>query len=195
MAANPERQWTAADYLAFERASTDKHEFIGGRVVAMSGASAAHNLIAGNALASLHSQLRKRPCTVYPSDLRVKVARKGAYTYPDVTVVCGEAQFEDVQQDTLLNPTLIIAVLLPSTENYDRGKKFQHYRRLDSLQEYVLIAQDARHIERYLRQADGTWALADLSDGERGDGRLALPSIGCVLTLDEVYEKVTVSEA
>ena len=182
----PEKFMTPEDYLEFERASEIKHEYFGGEVFAMSGASANHSTIAGNAFASLHAQLRRQPCRVYQNDMRVKT-RSVLYTYPDVSVVCGEPQFEDRVVDTLLNPTLIIEVLSPSTERYDRGKKFQHYRTIESLQEYVLIAQDSVLVERYLRQPNNEWLLSEFAGM---DAVLELPSIRCRLALADMYEKV-----
>lgn len=178
---------TAADYLAAERTGKTKHEYAAGQVYAMAGASERHNLVAGNTFASLHAQLRRRSCNVYPSDMRVKTRAMGLYTYPDLSIVCGTPQFEDERRDTLLNPTVIVEVLSPTTESYDRGRKFQHYRTMPSLVEYVLIAQDALHVEHYTRQAEGRWLLAE-ADGP--DGVIHLSSIGCDLTLAEVYEKV-----
>lgn len=177
-----------AEYLEFERASQSKHEFLGGDVFDMTGASRAHNLISGNVFASLHRQLRGKSCEIYHADMRLKISATGLYTYPDISVVCSEAQFSDEYLDTLLNPTLIVEVLSPSTERYDRGKKFQQYRELPSLQEYVLIAQDSPRIERYLRQPEGLWQLADASGP---DATLELTSIECKLSLAEVYEQVT----
>ncbi|MCB9456599.1 MAG: Uma2 family endonuclease [Anaerolineaceae bacterium] len=192
MSALPEIPWTGKDYLAFERESDEKHEFVDGVVYAMTGASERHNLVTGSAYASLYSQLRKRPCRVYPSDMRVKVAQTGIYTYPDISIVCEPPRFEDDRQDTLLNPVVLIEVLSPSTENYDRGKKFQHYRTLESLQEYLLIAQDSPHIEHYRRQADNQWLLTDVA---QADAVIELPSIACTLALADVYEKVDFEEA
>jgi Uma2 family endonuclease len=146
---------TEAEYLEIERTAEWKSEFFNGEMFAMAGATPEHVLIAGNVAAELRLQLRGRPCRVYPVDLRVKVSDTGLYTYPDVVVVCGEPRFDELRGDTLLNPTLIVEVLSSSTEAYDRGDKFAHYRRLDSLQEYVLVAQDRCRIERFLRQKEG----------------------------------------
>lgn len=190
MSALPEERptpMTEAEYLEFERSSELKHEFLDGEIYAMSGASRAHNLICMTASFLLYSQLRGRPCETYQSDMRVKVPATGLYTYPDVTVVCGQVELADEAFDTLLNPTIIIEVLSPSTERYDRGRKFQHYRKLPSLQEYVLIAQDAPRIEHYRRGQDGTWLLTDASGLE---AVVQLPAIGCTLALSEVYEQV-----
>ncbi|MEP7292480.1 MAG: Uma2 family endonuclease [Chloroflexota bacterium] len=188
MSAIAKRNWTTDEYLVMERASEEKHEFLDGEIYLMSGASRNHNLIQVNTLASLHAQLRQRPCVVYPSDMRVKVNDTGLYTYPDISIVCDPPQFEAENQDTLLNPTLIIEVLSPSTESYDRGKKFQHYRALPSLQEYVLISQEAARIERYLRQLNDEWLL---SDAAGIDAALDLTSVDCTLSLADVYEKVS----
>jgi Uma2 family endonuclease len=140
-----------------------------------------------NIAAELRAQLRSRPCEVYPADMRVKVAPTGLYTYPDVTVVCGDPSFEDEQHDTLLNPTLLIEVLSKSTENYDRGKKLEHYRQLASLMEYVLVAQDKPHVEHYVRQENEGWLLTEVKGL---DAKLVLPAIDCQLQLAEVYHKV-----
>ncbi len=187
MSAAPRQNRTPEEYLAFERDSEQRHEFLNGEVLLMAGASANHNLIVTNMLASLHSQLRQRPCVVYPGDMRVKVNRTGLYTYPDVSVVCGSPQFEDEQRDTLLNPLLLVEVLSPSTESYDRGKKFQHYRTLASVQEYLLVAQDSPRIECYLRQENNQWLLDDVTGLE---AIVELVSIQCRLPLTDVYEKV-----
>ena len=185
------RSMTETEYLEFERASESKHEFLGGDVFDITSASRTHNLISGNVFASLHRQLRGKPCEIYYADMRVKVSATGLYTYPDISIVCGEAQFGDEHLDTLLNPTLLVEVLSPFTESYDRGRKFQHYRELPSLQEYVLIAQDNPRIERYLREADGKWQLADAAGLH---ATLELTSIGCKLSLADVYEQVAFTD-
>jgi Uma2 family endonuclease len=153
---------------------------------AMAGASREHTLIAGNVAGELRAQLKGRPCETYQSDMRVRVSESGLYTYPDVVVVCGERQFEDAEVDTLLNPTLIVEVLSESTEAYDRGDKFAHYRRLQSLQEYVMIAQDKVRVERYVRQGS-SWVLAEFSEL---DDTLHLASIECKVPLREIYDRV-----
>lgn len=177
---------TPAEYLAIERAAETKSEYVDGRMYAMSGASRRHNLIAGNLLSSLSRQLRGRPCEVYIADMRVKVSASGMYTYPDVVAVCGEPKFEDSFVDTLLNPTVIVEVVSPSTEDYDRGKKFWRYRTIDSLQQYVLVSQSAMHVDHYLRDAN-EWRLAEVTDR---DGVLRLPSIACEIQLADIYERV-----
>ena len=182
-----QKHFTPEEYLALERQAPYKSEYYAGEIFALAGASRWHNLIVTNVLREVSLQLKGRPCAAYPSDLRVKVDPAGLYTYPDVTVVCGEARFEDAQQDTLLNPTLIVEVLSDSTEAYDRGGKFAHYRKLESVQEYVLIAQTTPHIEHYVRQPDHRWLLAE---ADKLTDTLHLPSIDCHLALSEVYDKV-----
>ena len=177
---------TPAEYLAAERGAASRSEYVNGRVYALAGASRVHNLIVGNTFAELRAQLRGRPCEVYVSDMRVKVEHTGMYTYPDVVGVCGEPAFEDEHLDTLLNPAVIIEVLSPSTERYDRGEKFVHYRRLASLQEYVLIAQDIRRIDHYRRDGD-SWVLTEVSEP---DAALVLESLGATLALADIYDRV-----
>ncbi len=188
MSGIPKRGWTEAEYLEAERASEEKHEFLDGEIYLMTGASLKHNLIVGNAITRFNILLRDRSCIVIPSDLRLKITATGLYTYPDISVVCDPIQLEDDHGDTLLNPILIIEVLSPSTERYDRGRKFQHYRALASLREYVLISQDSARVERYLRQPNDEWLLADAVGLEAS---LELTSIQCTLLLSDVYEKVS----
>src|SRR5262245_7965092 len=180
---------TPEEYLAIERKATYKSEYVNGEMFAMSGASPRHVLIVTNVVAELRQQLKQRPCTVYSTDLRVKVRPTGLYTYPDVIVVCGQPQFDDEQQDTMLNPTVIVEVLSESTKDYDRGGKFEHYRSLMSLAEYILIAQDKSHVEHFVRQPDNRWLLAETN---RLDDTIHLPSIECHLELAEVYDKVDI---
>jgi Uma2 family endonuclease len=187
MTSQPQPRLTPEEYLAIERQAAYKSEFFNGEMYAMSGASPQHVLIVTNVVAELRQQLKLRPCTVYSTDLRVKVSPTGLYTYPDVIVVCVQPQFNDQQKDTLLNPTLIVEVLSDSTQDYDRGEKFEHYRTLPSLTEYVLIAQDKLRLEHFVRQPDNRWLLAETN---RLDETLHLPSIDCELALAEVYDKV-----
>ena len=187
MSAVPAPRLTPQEYLVRERRAETKSEYLRGEVFAMSGASREHNLIAANTARQLGNQLRDRKCEVYQSDMRVKVSPTGLYTYPDVTVVCGAPEFEDAEVDTLLNPKVLVEVLSPSTADYDRGGKFTHYRRLPSLQEYVLISQDRPLIEHYVRQGRDEWLLTEQSSLEE---ILVLPSIQCQLPLSEIYLKV-----
>ena len=178
---------TPEEYLAIERQAAYKSEYFNGEMFAMSGASPRHGLIVTNVVAELRRQLKQRPCTVYSTDLRVKVSPTGLYTYPDVIVVGDQPQFDDEQKDTLLNPTLLVEVFSESTKDYDRGEKFEHYRSLTSLAEYVLIAQDKPHFEHFVRQPDNRWLLAETNHLE---DTIYLPSIACDLALSEIYDKV-----
>jgi Uma2 family endonuclease len=187
MAVLPRRRYTPEEYLDLERAAEYRSEYFAGEIFAMAGASREHILIVANLTRELGTQLRGRQCETYPNDMRVKVTESGLYTYPDVAVVCGDPLFEDEEVDTLLNPTVLIEVLSPTTEAYDRGKKFGHYRRLDSLQEYVLIAQDQPRIERYRRQQDQQWLLTETSGLTE---TVHLEAIDCHLALAEVYDRV-----
>jgi Uma2 family endonuclease len=156
----------------------------------MAGASRQHNLITFNFGAELGAQLKDRPCEAYSSVMRVLIGPTGLYTYPDVVAVCGEPRFADSELDTLLNPTLIVEVLSPSTEGYDRGLKFAHYRRLESLREYVLVAQDRVSVERYTRQGED-WVLSALT---RPEDVLRLDSVGCAVPHGAIYAKVRFPE-
>jgi Uma2 family endonuclease len=153
----------------------------------MAGAKRAHNQRVAHLVRELDQQLRSRLCDVYPSDMRVYVHATRLYTYPDVTTVCGEPRFLDDQQDTLLNPDLIAEVLSPSTEAYDRGRKFDQYKSIESLREYLLVATDRVHADLYTRQADGRWLL---TSADRLQDSLTLESVGGQLTLADLYEKV-----
>ncbi|HYP41584.1 MAG TPA: Uma2 family endonuclease [Chloroflexia bacterium] len=192
MSSLPQTVYSPAEYLALERQAEYKSEYINGQIRAMSGASREHNLIAGNTFGEIRSQLRGGPCEAYVGDMRVKVSPTGMYTYPDVVAVCGERSFEDAEIDTLTNPTVVVEVLSPSTEAYDRGVKFAHYRKLASLQEYVLVAQDEVRIEHFTRSSGpgGQWMLTEMDDLA---GTLHLASIGCELALRDIYDRVEFS--
>ena len=192
---------TPEEYIAFERkalpdADIIRHEYINGELIAMSGASRAHNLITGNIFGELRTLLRGSRCETYMGDMRVSTPTTASYFYPDVTVVCEEPRFEDDVFDTLLNPIILVEVLSPSTEVYDRREKFAHYRQLPSLQEYVLVAQDQVRVEHYCRQEKQEttpvtrkdWIFTDFQELEES---LPLTSIQCELPLQEIYERVT----
>jgi Uma2 family endonuclease len=171
-------------YLQVEEDSGVKHEFLEGAVWAMSGGSPEHAAIAANVIALLSSQLRGRPCRVFSSDLRVQVLATGLTTYPDVTVICGRVELhpEDRKQQTATNPKLLVEVLSPTTEAYDRGEKLAHYKRIESVEEIILVAQDERRLERWRREAD-RWTL----DVFHADESAELRSVGCAVPLPEVY--------
>jgi len=176
-------KFSPQDYLLMDRLAESKSEYINGEIFAMSGASPAHNLVVGNLIRELGNQLKKRPCRVYPSDLRVQVT--DGYVYPDVSVVCGQPEFSD--KDNLRNPSLIVEVLSPTTADYDLGGKFARYRQLPSLRDYLLVAQDKVHLMHYARRDENHWLLTELSDLQ---AVLELPGIQCSLAVREVYEKV-----
>jgi Uma2 family endonuclease len=174
-------------YIARERVATEgKSEFLHGRVFAMSGGSPRHNLITSNVSRALGNALGGRPCVVLSSDQRVCVEPTGLYTYPDVTVVCDGLKMHPRFDDTLLNPTLLVEVLSPSTEGYDRGAKFGHYRHIESLREVVLVSQVERVVEHYARHADGSWRLTTWTERQT----VPLAALACDLALDDVYDKV-----
>ncbi len=187
MSAVPEQRLSAEQYLAIERKSEVRHQYYDGEMFAMGGASREHNRISMNIGTDLNHQLRDRPCEPFMIDMRVKVDPSGLYTYPDIVVVCDGAEFEDEHVDTLLNPQVIIEVLSETTESYDRGKKFEHYRRLQSLTDYLLVSQDEPHIEHFAKNADGHWVL---SEATGLDMAVELPTIHCRLALKDVYAKV-----
>lgn len=175
---------TPAEYLELERKSETRSEYLNGRMFERAPSSRRHSLIAGNLGAEISQQLRGKPGEAHIVSMRVKVASTAMYAYPDVVAVNYAPEFEDSEVDTLLNPTVLIEVLSPSTEAYDRGEKFAHYRRLDSLREYVLVAQDKIRIEHYRRDGD-QWIFSEVSS------MLDLPSIDCHVSVEAIYEKVT----
>ncbi|HEV7590881.1 MAG TPA: Uma2 family endonuclease [Longimicrobium sp.] len=181
-----ERVYTPKEYLALERAADHKSELVNGHIYAMSGASFRHNLIVANIVIDVGGRLRGGRCSVVSNDQRVKVSRTGMYTYPDVVALCEPPELEDAQGDTLLNPGLIIEVLSDSTEKYDRGEKFAHYRRIESLREYILVAQDKIRIEQYVRHGNH-WMLSEISDP--GDV-LRIQTLGCEIALRDIYDRV-----
>lgn len=184
---NPDRLYTEAEYLALEDAAPYKSEYVNGRIYAMSGASTSHIRIAANLMRDLGIQLRGRPCDAFGSDMRVKVSPTGAYFYPDATALCAEPEFVGTGAiKMLVNPSVVVEILSDSTAAFDRGDKFEHYRRIPSLREYVLIAQDRMFVERHVRSGD-VWTLAEFS---RPDDVVALPSIRCALRVADLYERV-----
>jgi Uma2 family endonuclease len=176
-----------AEYLELEREAEFKSEYVDGTTAPMAGATRVHNILTSSVNRLLGNQIVGRPCEVYSSDMKVRTSKQ--YSYPDVTVVCGEPKFEDGQGDVLENPTVIVEVLSRSTETYDRGDKFAAYRQLESLQAYVLVSQLMPRIETYKRQGND-WLFSEVSSLE---GVVRLESIGCTLNLAEVYEKVEFS--
>lgn len=180
---------TAEEYLAMDRAAEFRSELLDGEIIAMSGGNARHSGVKVNLVAEVATALRGSSCRAFDSDLRVRVSPR-MYTYPDLTVVCGKAMFADQREDILLNPTVIFEVLSPSTEYYDRGVKFQHYREVESLQDYILVAQDQIRIEQYTRSDANTWTLRDYQ--LPGDV-LKIASVGVSLPLAAIYERNRIS--
>ncbi len=183
---------TPEEYIALERkalpgAEIIRNEYLNGELIAMAGASRAHNLMTINISSALHARLRGSGCETYANEMRVSTPLTTSYFYPDVVVVCEEPRFEDNGFDTLINPIVIVEVLSPTTEGYDRGEKFAHYRQLPSLQEYVLVAQEQIHVEHYRRE-EKQWIFTDF---QRREEILPLMSIQCELPLREIYELVT----
>jgi Uma2 family endonuclease len=176
---------TPAEYLAFERASTEKHEYVDGQIFAMSGGTREHSLAGSNTLAELNRALFDRPCEVHGSDMKVR-SGTSKYHYPDVSVVCGTPAFEDETQDVLLNPKLIVEVLSDSTERYDRSQKFASYRAIGTLEDYVLVSQTEVLVEHYHRHPEGGWMYRVLGPGQH----LELPSLGCAIPVDRIYHRV-----
>src|SRR6185312_13332453 len=191
MSRQPKRFLTPEQYLEIERAANFKSEYYEGEMFAMSGAREAHNLVVANVISAIHEQFRRRSCRVYPSDMRVLVNSTGLYAYPDVTALCGEPQFQDGVMDTLLNPVLIVEVLSPSTEAYDRGVKFDHYKNIGSLRDYLLLATNRIHADLYTRQPDNRWLLTSASKPEES---LTIESVDVQLTVSTLYEKIEFSD-
>lgn len=183
---------TVEEYLAREREADYKSEYFNGEIFAMAGASEPHVLIVNSIIARLYLQLEHRPCKVYSNDMRLKVSPTGLYTYPDVMVVCGEVQFDDDQLDMILNPAVIVEVLSKSTEIYDRTTKFEHYSKLKSLQEYLLVDQRRPRVELFTKEGEGRWALLTF---ENLEGIVNLASLDCELALKDIYLKVNFNEA
>ena len=180
---------TTEEYIAQERKALRKSEYLNGQIFAMSGASRAHSLITGNIFNSLYNQLVGSDCEVHSSDMRVRPST-AAYFYPDVVVACGEPSFEDNFSDTLLNPIVIVEVLSPSTAAYDRREKFDHYKQLASLLDYILVSQNRCRVEHYWQQG-GQWEHTEFRAIE---DVLPLTSIGCQITVRDIYRRVTVTD-
>jgi Uma2 family endonuclease len=178
---------TPDEYLAAERLSEDRSEYLDGGVYPMTGASVNHSQIVLNVATEISTQLRTRPCRVLVIDLKVRLPDSRKFFYPDVTVICDELQYHDDRRDIILNPNLVIEVLSPSTEAFDRGAKFRAYQMIESLKEYVLVSQDKPVVEQFVRQSDGKWTYTAVTGLESS---LLLPSVECNLNLSAVYDKV-----
>jgi Uma2 family endonuclease len=187
MAPQPKHVITIEEYFEQERTALDRHEYLNGEIFAMAGGTTAHSILCTNLLIEIGLQLRKTDCTVYNGDMRIRTAPNGLYSYADAVVSCGQAQVED---DTLLNPVVIAEVLSKSTENYDRGKKFELYRQIPSFCEYLIVAQDRVYIEHHARENAHRriWTMREYTSL---DDAISLEAINVVLRLTDVYAKVT----
>ena len=180
---------TVEEYLRLEQDAAEKHEFRNGEVISMSGGSARHSLIISNVIREAGNALKGKPCRVYESNLRVRIPRSVLYTYPDAMIVCGPPQFDpkDVNETTIINPKVLIEVMSPGSESYDRGEKFDRYRTLDSMEEYLLIYQSQPAMQSFLRKPDGTWSFANF-EGLQTVARVR--SVEIDLPLAEVFDGV-----
>ncbi len=188
MSAAPKLKLTPQEYLERERLAEFKSEYFNGETFAMAGPRAPHVRINGNFTGALVIAFGDGPCYPLPGDLKVKVDATGLYTYPDMIVMCEEMQLEDDHSDVLLNPKIIVEILSPSTERYDRGRKFKHFQQIASLQEYILVDQDAPHIDRFHRRDAGTWELKSF-DGLASE--FAFASIPAAVPMAKIYRGIT----
>lgn len=187
-AAAPSTRATPEEYLAFDRASETTHEYVNGEIRAMTGGTREHAVVSSNLSGLLHAQLRGRPCEVVGHGLRVRIPVARNYVYPDVAVACGGTQLEDDEHDTMLNPSVVFEVLSPSTASYDRTEKWEMYRRIPTLTDYLLVSQKEPKVERYTRFGEqGLWLFGETIGL---DGSIELESIGCVLHIADIYERV-----
>jgi Uma2 family endonuclease len=186
MSSLPSYYLSPEEYLAIERQAEYKSEYVDGVIYALAGSSKRHNLISGNTITELNICLGKTPREVYPSDMKVRVPNSRRFFYPDVSVVCDESRFADDERDVLLNPILIVEILSESTAAFDRGKKFQSYQQIESLQEYLLVSQDEHIVEHFLRQEHDHWLYTKTSGLEEV---IDLPNVKCQLALRDIYAK------
>jgi Uma2 family endonuclease len=179
--------FTPEEYLILERGSPEKSEYLHGEIYAMAGGSPEHSAIVVNLTSEVRGQLRGKPCQAFSNDLKVRTSAEGLYAYPDLSIVCGEPQYHDEHRDVLTNPTVVFEVLSPSTEDYDRNRKFLAYQTCGTLTDYVLIAQDEPRADYYARQGEDKWLLSTVKGL---DGMLSIVSVDCVIRLAELYERV-----
>ncbi len=179
--------FTPEAYLLLERSSETRHEYLDGIVHPVPSENLAHSTICFNLAGIIGQQLRGTPCRGFSPNMKVRAGEGGLYAYPDLAVACGEPVFEDEHGDVLLNPAVIFEVLSPSTEACDRGEKFSRYKVIETLTDYVLIAQNRPHVEHLARQPDGTWSCPALDDTA---AVITLESIKCRLPLADLYDRV-----
>jgi Uma2 family endonuclease len=189
MAANPKHRYTLEEYFDLDFSTSERLEFFDGEIVSMSGGSDAHDYVESNTHLALRLALGEKDCRVFTDNMRIKVPSLPPYRYADVSATCEKPRFEKIGGvDALTNPTLIIEVLSDSTEAYDRGDKFTHYKSIPSLKEYLLIAQHRPHVTQYVKQTDGSWSYSEVNDIS---ATIQLASVDCVLALNEIYRGVT----
>ncbi|MEW6128263.1 MAG: Uma2 family endonuclease [Acidobacteriota bacterium] len=189
MSAKIEQQYyTPQEYLELERKAQDKSEFYFGEIFLMSGGNPEHSLISLNICSELRARLKGKNCRTFESNMKIGVPNSKLFSYPDGSVVCGEPRFRDNQGDVLMNPNLIIEVVSPSTEAFDRGKKFFQYQQIPTFTDYILVSQDEPRLEHYAKQKNGTWVLT-MVEGLKGN--LTIPALGCKVRLSEVYYQLT----
>lgn len=188
-APNPDSRVSVAEYLRREAEATDRHEYHDGEIFVMSGGSARHSRINYNLYLSIGKRLDMEKCEPFESTIKVAIRESRRYVYPDATIVCGPVEFdpEGENESVILNPRVIFEVLSPSTEGYDRGEKFEHYKHSPTIEEYVLIAQDRSHVDSILRQADGSWNWIAFSGL---DATATVRCVGVELPLAELYSRV-----
>jgi Uma2 family endonuclease len=185
------RTFTPEEYLLVERGAAYRSEYLDGEIYAMAGASRAHNTIVNNLSGEFHRLLKGTPCQGMSQDMKVDTRDAGLYAYPDYVIVCGEQRYLDSHEDVLINPQVIVEVLSPSTEKYDRTTKFDRYSRLETLREYVLVAQERPRIEHYVRQNDGNW-VNNVILGL--DASLALATVDAAVCLADIYDRITFTD-
>jgi Uma2 family endonuclease len=185
----PRPRFTAAEYLEFEETANERHEFHDGEILAMSGGSPDHSEINTNAIVAIRNVLRGKSCKNYDSNLRIRIPTTNKYLYPDQSIICGPREFDpdDPKRRSVTNPRVLIEVLSPSTEAYDRGEKFEFYRRLASFQEYVLISQTAPRVETFVRGRDVAWAFTPFSGL---DATLLIATVDVRIPLADIYAGV-----
>lgn len=176
-------EYTLAEYVVLERYSNVRHEFLDGQILAMAGGAPEHGMIAANIIALLSVALRGRPCRVHTSGVRVRVDATGLVTYPDVSVVCGRAELDEVDKDAILNPLLLVEVTSPSTHRYDRGRKLDHYRQIPALRVVIFVAHEEARVELLERGDDGDWTRLEFMGG----GVLRIGALDCELHVDDIY--------
>jgi Uma2 family endonuclease len=178
---------SAEEYLETERKAAEKHELMNGKIITMQRASLKHNRIVANLIAEIHGLLKGKKCDVFPSDMRVNIPSPNSFCYPDVTIVCGKPELLDEHFDNLLNPSVIIEVLIPSTESYDRGNKFFTYRQIASLKEYILVDTSAISIQTIVKKDDGLWKFETINDPAAS---LTIATIEQQILLRDIYSNV-----